>query len=218
MRLKKRPLLNSRLYLILDKYSCPKDNIAGVICQAAKTGGIDLVQLRENKACGREFLKDAQIIRRICREKGITFIVNNRVDIARITDADGLHLGQSDLPIAAARGIFGKNKIIGVSCHNLAQALKAQSDGADYISLGPIFLTRTKPDLKAIGIKLIKVFKQRISIPFFVIGGIKKSNIKKVLSCGANRFALCSGICRASDIKKAVKELRSLINEYTVNK
>ena len=154
---------------MLDKDSCRQGNVVGIFRQVGKKG-IDLVQLRENTACDRDFFEDAKIINRLCRKRGIIFLVNNRLDIAQLTNADGLHLGQSDLPLRVARRLLGKNKIIGISCHNLTQALKAEAQGADYISIGPIFLTQTKPNLKPINSRLIKTIKQKIKIPFFAIG------------------------------------------------
>ncbi len=203
-------LSSSRLYLVLDKDSCYRGNVVSVFRQVDKDA-IDLVQLRENTACDRDFLKDAGIIKRLC-QKRIIFLINNRLDIVQIINDDGLHLGQSDLPLRQARRILGENKIIGISCHNLSQALKAQDEGADYISIGPIFLTRTKPNLKPINSRLIKTINQRIRIPFFAIGGINRSNVNEVISYGAGRIALCRAICRARNIKEASLELRNPIN------
>lgn len=173
--------------------------------------GIGLVQLRENAACARDFLRDAQAVKRLCQKQKVIFVINNRLDIAQIVDADGLHLGQSDLGLKSARKIFGENKVIGISCHNLSQALKAQAQGADYISVGPIFGTQTKPNLKPINSKLIKIINQRIRIPLFAIGGINRSNIRKVISYGAERVAVCRAICSARDVKNSVVNLRNLI-------
>lgn len=202
--------MNSRLYLVLDKDTCYQGNTIDIFRQVDKSA-IDLVQLRANTASDRDLLRDARIIKRLADEQGIIFLINNRLDITQIVDADGLHLGQSDLPLKAARRVLGKNKIIGMSCHNLTQALKAQAQGADYISIGPLFRTKTKPELKPINSKLIKMINKRIKIPFFVIGGINRSNINKAISFGAGRTALCRAICCARNIKKASLELRNQI-------
>lgn len=204
-------LLKSRLYLVLDKDFCYRGNISGLFRQVNKVG-VDLVQLREHASSDRDFLKHAKIIKRICSRQTI-FIINNRLDIAQLINADGLHLGQSDLPIRQARRILGKNKIIGISCHNLIQALKAQVEGADYISIGPVFRTQVKPDLKSINLKLIKMIKKRIKLPLFAIGGINHSNINRVFSSGIQGIALCRAICCAKDVKQATLELRNLIND-----
>jgi len=195
---KERLLLNSRLYLVLDKDSCPRGNVAFVIRKLGK-GIIDLVQLRETRAHDRGFLKDAEIVRNLCHKKGIIFLVNNRLDIAKLVNADGLHLGQSDLPLKIAIKFLGKDKIIGISCHNLNQALRAQEEGANYISIGPIFSTKTKPELKPIGIKILNILKRKIKIPFFLIGGINQVNIKRVISFGAERVCVCRAICSAEE-------------------
>ena len=182
--------------------------------QVGRTG-IDLVQLRAKAALDRDLLKDAKIIHQLCQERGIIFIINNRLDIAQVVDADGLHLGQADLPLRAARVFLGRNKIIGISCHNLTQALKAEAEGADYISIGPAFSTLTKPSLKPINLRLIKMINRKLKIPFFAIGGISQANINKVKSYGAKRVAVCRAICRAKNIKKSVCNLRNLIYDYS---
>ena len=204
-------LLNSRLYLVLDKDICRQNNVVDTLRQVNK-GTIDLVQLREKSACDRDFFRDAELIKQLCQRQGIIFLINDRLDIARVCDADGLHLGQSDLPLKQARRILGKGKIIGISCHSLTQAQKAQAQGADYISIGPIFSTLIKPDLKPINLKLIKIIDQKIKIPLFVIGGINSHNVNKVISYGAKRIALCRAICCAQNIRKAAQELRDIID------
>jgi thiamine-phosphate pyrophosphorylase len=162
-------------------------------------------------------MRDAKVIKQLANQRGIVFIVNNRLDIAQLVGADGLHLGQSDLPLKPARRILGKDKLIGISCHNLSQALNAQSQGADYISIGPLFCTKTKPGLKPINPKLIKMISQRVRIPYFVIGGLNYSNINKAISYGARRIALCRAICRAGNIKKTSLNLRRRINTNLTN-
>jgi thiamine-phosphate pyrophosphorylase len=213
---KKGLLSNSRLYLILDKDSCYQGNPVAVFRKVAKDS-IDLVQLRENTANTRDFLRDAGIIKRLSKRR-IIFLINNRLDIALLSGADGLHLGQSDLPLASARRALGRDKIIGISCRNLAQALRAQEQGADYVSIGPIFPTPLKPDLNPLGLGLIRKIKANIKIPFFVIGGINRSNINKVVSSGAGRVAVCRAICQARNIKRAGRDIRGIIDSLTLNK
>lgn len=208
---KKKLLVNCRLYLILDKRSSPQNNAAGLFRRLNKTG-IDMVQLREKAVCDSDFLKDAEVIKRLCQNRGIIFLINNRLDIAQIINADGLHLGQSDLPLTSARKILGKNKIIGVSCRNLTHALKAQDQGANYISVGPIFATPLKPGLTPVSSKVIKSINKQIKIPVFAVGGINRSNIKKIVSFNMDRIALCRAICRAGNIKKTIRELKNLID------
>ncbi|MFC1658328.1 thiamine phosphate synthase [Candidatus Omnitrophota bacterium] len=207
MKSKKRQLLNSRLYLVLDKGVCPDGKSIKVFSGLGK-GAVDLVQLRANTTCDKELLEEARVLKQMSRSMGVLFIINNRPDIARMAEADGLHLGQSDIPLVEARRIFKGNKIIGISCHNLSQALSAQSRGADYISIGPLFRTKTKPGLVPVDPGLITMVSQKISIPFFVIGGINRSNIGRAISYGARRVALCRAICAARNIKKASLELK----------
>ncbi len=140
------------------------------------------------------------------------FIVNDYLDIAVLSKADGLHLGQADLPLRQARSILGKDKIIGISCHNLRQALKAQKEGADYIGIGPVYATVTKPEYSPIGINILKQLKGKIKIPYFAIGNINKSNIRKIVSAGARRVAVCRAILGSKNIGGAAKELLVELN------
>lgn len=212
MSWKKGLLLDSLLYLVLDKDICPKGKIDNVLSQAGKSG-INLLQLRENNADDEEFLKDAASVSKACKKQGLVFLVNNRLDIALVVDADGVHLGQSDLPVTEARKILGKNKIIGLTCRNLIQAQKAEAQGADYISIGPIFSTPIKPDLKPIKKELIGVINRKLSIPVFGIGGINATNIKQAFFYGVKRFAVSRAICQSKCVKQAVCNLRCEISK-----
>jgi thiamine-phosphate pyrophosphorylase len=131
--------------------------------------------------------------------------VNDYPDLAVFSGADGAHLGQEDMPLKKARSILGKDKIIGVSCHNLAQALKAQKQGADYIGIGPIYASATKPEYRPIGLKVLKQLKGKIKIPYFAIGNINKNNIAKIVSSGCRRVALSRAL---GDAKELLKELQ----------
>lgn len=210
MKPKKKLLSGSRLYLLLDKNSCKKRDAVNTLIQAG-FAGIDIIQLRQEDGPDREFLADARKIKNLCRKKKIIFLVNNRLDIAQISGADGLHLGQSDLPLAEARKILGKSKIIGISCRSLKQAKEAESQGADYIAIGPVFPSLTKPGRTQIKPGLIKSIITRVKIPLFVIGGINYSNINKLISYGAKRFAVCRAVCRGKNIQKSARALRGVI-------
>ncbi|MFC1592925.1 thiamine phosphate synthase [Candidatus Omnitrophota bacterium] len=211
MKSKKQLLLNSRIYLLLDKQSCKGGDVVNTFVKAEKAG-VDIVQLRQGCTDDREFLNDAKKLKKICSKKNKLFFINNRLDIALLVNADGLHLGQADLPLTDARKILGKNKIIGISCSTLRQAKIAELQGADYIGLGPLFPTLTKPGRKPINPLLIKNVVRNIQIPFFAIGGINPENMKKVLSYDAKSVAICRAVCRARNIPKAVSDLRKLIN------
>ena len=210
MNWKKKLLKKSRLYVIIDK-GCLNNKSLAQIASLAQDAGAGIIQLRD-KISGKDVvLETALATRKIISHKRTVFIANDCLDIAKISDADGIHLGQDDIPVAIARKIMGKNKIIGVSCHSLAQALKAKNSGADYISLGPIFPTSTKPEYKAVGLNLIKKIARKINIPIFAIGGITESNIRQVLSCKVKRAAVCSAICKTKDINKTIKSFIKMI-------
>lgn len=198
MESRKKLLKRSRLYLILDKKTIGRKSPAAVAGKIKDTG-INIIQLRDKSGDKAAILKEALLLQRVLLKTPILFIVNDYLDIAKIADSDGVHLGQCDSSIEIARRILGKDKIIGISCHNLKQALNAQKRGADYIGIGPIFKTPTKPQYKATGLKLIKKVKNKIKIPFFAIGDISKYNLSKVLSSGAKRVAICRAILKAKN-------------------
>ena len=164
-----------------------------------------MLQLRDKISTKPDILKSAlKFAGRLARSNTL-FILNDHPDLALLSGADGVHLGQEDMPLEKARLILGKDKIIGVSCHNLRQALKAQKQGADYIGIGPIYASATKPDYKPIGLKVLKQLKGKIKIPYFAIGSINKSNIGKIVSSGARRVAVCRA---AAEAKELLKELQ----------
>ena len=194
MKSKKQFIKSSYLYLILDKDSYQEKYLIPVLKSLDNTL-IDLVQFRAPLISDNQFYNIAKRIRSFCKGKGIGFIINNRCDIAIALGADGVHLGENDLPIDSARKILGKNKIIGITCRSLDNALKAQIDGADYIGIGPVFKSPLKPKLKTINHTIIKQVKKRISIPFFAIGGITTKNICQLVNSGIERIAVCSALC-----------------------
>lgn len=210
MKSKKRLLRKSRLYTIIDKEISKSRTIftAGKI----KGLGIDVIQLRDKISKKETILRDAQILHKILVNTKTVFIINDYIDIAKIVDSDGVHLGQNDLPLEIARKLLGEDKIIGISCHNLGQAIEAQNKGADYISIGPIFPTSTKPNYKVIGLDLIKKIRKMIHIPFFAIGGINDKNINNVLSSGVKRVAICSAISEAKNIPFMVNRIYKILH------
>jgi thiamine-phosphate pyrophosphorylase len=177
---------------------------------------VDVIQLRSKKLSDRPLYELGREIKELAEKHKKLFIVDDRVDLAKAVDADGVHLGQEDLPIREARKIWGKSgKIIGYSTHSLEQALRAEREGADYIGVGPIFSTPTKPDYPAVGLKLIQKVKRRISIPFVAIGGIDESNVREVLAQGATRVACVRAIFGYDNTYSAAKRLKNLIeNEH----
>lgn len=177
-------------------------------------GGVCVIQLREKNLSSREFLLRATELRKIIPSH-ITFIINDRIDIALACSADGVHLGQDDIPLSFAREIMGEEKIIGISTHNLEEAKKAESGGADYIGVGPIFPTSGKPDAgMPKGVKIITDIKKQVKIPVVAIGGISCENIQEVLRAGADGVAVISAIFSQKDVLKATKALREKITKF----
>lgn len=193
MRLKKKPLEESYLYVIVDKKIGRNQPLSSIV-KRIKYCGADIVQYRDKESKKEDILKNAFLLQKSLLNTECTFIINDYLDVAKIVNSDGIHLGQDDTPIEIARKVLGRNKIIGISCHNLKQALAAQKRGADYIAVGPVFATSTKPEYKPIGLSLIKELRTKINIPFFAVGGIELSNINKVIFSGAERVAICRAI------------------------
>jgi thiamine-phosphate pyrophosphorylase len=206
---KKKLLKKSRLYLILDKRICGHKSMIAIAQEAARAGA-DIVQLRDKESSRASILAEALRIRKILLNTKTLFIVNDHLDIAKIADSDGVHLGQEDHSASIARKILGKDKIIGVSCANLTQARIALKQGADYIGVGPIFTTLTKPKAPPRGLKIIKRMRA-CPIPFFVLGGITERNLSAVLSAGAKRIAVGEAICKVKDSAASVRRLRRLL-------
>ncbi|MGL1894242.1 MAG: thiamine phosphate synthase [Spirochaetaceae bacterium] len=178
--------------------------------------GIKLIQYREKKLSFLVKYKECLEIRQMTRKAGVCFIVNDHIDIAKLVDADGVHLGQDDLPINVVRNLIGINKIIGLSTHSQEQAIKAVKDGVDYIGVGPIFSTQTKENVcDPVGYSYLEWVEKNIDIPYVVIGGIKESNIKEILNRGAKSIALVSEITGNKNIPNKVQKLNNILKEYT---
>lgn len=203
------PSLPSRLYAILDPEPARGRPLLAVL-QDLLNGGARLIQLRVKKADPREFYRRAEEVRRLTRARGCLFVVNDRVDIALAADADGVHLGQDDLPLAAARRLMGE-KIIGVSTHDAEQALEAERGGADYIGFGPIFGTSTKDTGYAPrGLEMLKTIRRTVRIPVVAIGGISEANVASVWEAGADAAAMIGDLMGVEDVAGKVKRILSL--------
>ena len=208
-RSKKRLLAACRLYLILDTQVCDYARLWEILKVAVRSG-VNIVQLRDKIGKSRETLYFARKVQQYLAER-IPFIVNDRVDIARLAGASGVHVGQDDIPVAEARRILGVRKIVGLSARTLAHVQGAVKDRADYIGFGAVYETRTKPESSPVELGLLKQavrMAQVARIPLFAIGGIERSNLPFVLSCGVKRIAVCRGILSAGDIRTSVDELR----------
>ncbi len=186
------------------------------IADLALQGRADVIQLRIKEGCTRTILAAAKEIALLCRKANVPFILNDRCDIALEVDADGVHLGQTDLPIAAARRLLGPHKIIGGSSSNLEQALAVEKAGADYVALGHVFPTTSKQkDYPPIGIEILVEAKQILQIPLIAIGGISEKNVHQICADG---IAVISAISKAADPKTATKRLKDLCCKSTSGK
>jgi thiamine-phosphate pyrophosphorylase len=189
-----------------------KDRDSVELVSAQIRGGADVIQLREKEMSKRDRLDFGLKLRELTRQEGVLFIVNDDVDLALILDADGVHLGQDDIPIRFARPLM-KDKIIGVSTHSLNQAEEAVASGADYIGIGPVFDTATKEDREdLVGLNLLPKIKDICPIPYVAIGGIGKDNIASLAKAGCHRAAVISDIMLAPDIEQRCRMIKKLLS------
>ena len=193
-----------KLYLVTDSDIFKGRDFYKVIEDSMKAG-VTMVQLREKDADGKEFLEKAMNLRELTRKYGVKFIINDRIDIAMLVDADGVHIGQSDIDAVSARKLLGDNKIIGVSARNLQEAKIAKENGADYLGIGAMFSTSTKSDAKLVSFNTLEEIIKEVNLPFVLIGGINLDNVCQLKQFNPDGYALVSGILGAQDIKSRVK-------------
>jgi len=194
-------------YFITDSKLSRAGNERDVL--SADSCGVKIVQYRNKTAETRQIYEEAVRLREICQNS--LFLINDRVDIALAVEADGVHLGQSDMPCLAARKLLGHDKIIGVTVHNLAEALLAESIGADYLGVSPIFQTATKPDAgKPSGIRLIEEIRAEVRIPLIAIGGINHSNASEVVRAGADGLCAISCVVAKENVKDEIKKFQEI--------
>lgn len=194
----------NKLYVITESTISKGRSDEFVVKEAIK-GGAKIIQLREKQWDKNKIREEAIKLLKICRKNNVIFIVNDYVDVALEIGADGVHLGQSDMPISEARKICGNKLIIGLSTHSIEQAIKADKEDVDYITIGPIYKTRAKD--YTIGIAIIKDILKKIKKPLIAIGGINKNNIDEVLEQGVKSVAVISAVVSAENIKEAAKIL-----------
>jgi len=197
----------SPLYLITDhllsKGSARQSLFEGV--ETALEEGVRLIQYREKNGARRQMFETAKKLREITTRHDAALIVNDEIDLALAVKADGVHLGQDDLPVWVARKVLGKEAVIGISTHHWSEAIQAESDGADYVGIGPIFQTQTKrASISPLGITMITEVRKRVRLPIFAIGGIRLSRISEIMAAGADGVAVVSAI--AGDIRANVKQ------------
>jgi thiamine-phosphate pyrophosphorylase len=195
-----------------ERLSAGRSNLE--VLKAVIRGGAGIIQLREKEYSDKDLYHLALNFRKITREAGILLLIDDRLDLAMAVEADGVHLGQEDLPVAAARRL-APELLIGVSTHSTEEAVQAESDGADYVNIGPIFPTETKGGTQRfLGPDEIRAISEHIHIPYTVMGGISETNIDQVLAAGARRVAMVTAITQASDIAQRVRSLRERIGSY----
>ena len=199
--------IDLRLCVITDAGMIGSRSMAEVIVSAVD-GGATLIQYRDKSSSTREMYDAASALRGVVNEKRVPFIVNDHVDLALALGADGVHLGQDDLPARAARRILAEDAVIGVSVGSVAEALEAESDGADYVSIGPLYPTDTKPDAGAVaGREVVREIVQTVKVPVVAIGGINRSNVAEVMRLGVSGIAVVSAVMTAEDPVRATREL-----------
>jgi thiamine-phosphate pyrophosphorylase len=202
--------IDYRLYLVTDRSFLGSKSLKQAVEEAIE-GGTTFVQIREKNICTREFYKVALEVKEVTDYYKVPLVINDRIDIAQALDADGVHLGQSDMPLNIARRILGSDKLIGISVGNIHDALEAEKNGADYIGIGTVFYTGTKKDINIpIGLEGLRDVCNSIKIPKVAIGGINRDNLRNVISTGVNGAAVVSAILGQSDIKGASKLLKEL--------
>jgi thiamine-phosphate pyrophosphorylase len=178
----------------------------------ALAGGVDLFQLRDKEASDDELLGAAHDARERCHAAGALFLLNDRPDLATACGADGVHVGQDDMPVARARAIVGPDAIVGLSTHSIEQAQAGSGSGADYIAVGPVHATPTKEGRPAIGVEPVRYAAAHIAVPWFAIGGIDAANVGEVVNAGAQRIVVVRAIADADDPEAAARALRAATN------
>ena len=196
-------LKDCKIYLVTDEKACNRKDLYKCIEESIK-GGVKIVQLREKNISTKDFYEKALKVKEICKNYGVLFIINDRLDIAQIVKADGVHLGQSDMPIEKAREILKDRFLIGATARNIEEAKKVELSGADYIGSGAIFGTNTKNNAKKLEMEELKKIVASVKIPVFAIGGININNVGSLKNIGLQGICAVSGILSEKDCKKAV--------------
>lgn len=209
MNCKKEDLL---LYAVTDRAWLNGETLYQQVEKAIK-GGATFIQLREKELDEENFFREAVEIQKLCREYGVPFVVNDNVDIALSMNADGVHVGQSDMEAGDVREKLGNDKIIGVSAQTVEQALLAQERGADYLGVGAVFPTGSKDDADDVSHDTLKAICDAVSIPVVAIGGISRNNVKELRGTGICGIAVISAIFAQDNIEEATRELRQLTEE-----
>lgn len=201
-----------RLYLVTDRETLKGRDLCQSI-EAAIAGGVTMVQLREKAASSLEFYEMARLVKAVTDHYQIPLIINDRLDMALAVDADGLHLGQDDLPLPIARKLFGQQRLIGVSVCTVPEAILAREQGADYLGVGAMYATPSKTDAQLVTMAALRAIKESVDIPVVAIGGIGQENVESVMAAGIDGVAVISAILRAENCKSAAAQLFKLVTK-----
>ena len=194
-------------YFITDSELSRAGNESDVL--SAVSCGVEVVQYRNKNAQTLQMYEEALVLKEICLDGDCLFLINDRLDIALAVEADGVHVGQTDMPCLQARRLLGPEKVIGVTVHNLAEAVQAECEGADYLGVSPIFQTATKPDAgKPAGIRLIEEIRDHVNIPLVAIGGINHSNASQVIGAGARALCAISSVVARENVSDEIKRFQ----------
>lgn len=200
------------VYAVTDRAWTGEKSLMEQVKEALE-GGITFLQLREKKLSKEAFLQEAKEMKQLAEKYKVPFVINDNIEIAQKSGADGVHVGQDDMPVEEVRKIFGEDKIIGVSAHNVEEALKAQKGGADYLGVGAVCQTATKSDASVVSMEEMKKICESVSIPVVAIGGIHKDNLSMLENTGVDGIAVVSAIFAAKDIKEAARELFAKVSK-----
>jgi len=203
------------IYLVTDRDLMSTETLEEAVEQAI-IGGCTLVQLREKDCSSLDFYNTAVKVKQITDKYNVPLLINDRLDIALAVDAAGVHVGQSDLPVAVVRKIIGEDKIIGISAGTLEEALKGQKDGADYLGVGAMYATGTKKDANITSMEELKKIRESVSLPIVVIGGINKERIKDFKGIGIDGLSIVSAIIAQKYIADATRELKTIFKENII--
>ena len=204
--MKKKLCKKWKLYVITDANASAERPLAEMVREAVE-GGASAVQLRDKTASDTQLVATARSLLEITRPRQVPLIINDRINVARLSGADGVHLGQEDASLEEARRLLGKKAIIGRSTHSQTQAIEAQEEGFDYIGVGPVFKTPTKPLYTPVGLDLVRFVSRHIRVPFVAIGGINEKNIALVKAAGAKTVAVVRAVMASKNPKKTVQTL-----------
>ncbi len=209
MKVDRKTLL---LYAVTDRSWLGQNSLAAQVEEAIRAG-VTIVQLREKELPTEDFLSEAMAVKKVTRRYGVPLIINDNIEVTLACDADGVHIGQKDMALPQARKLLGAQKIIGVSASTIEEALLAEEQGADYLGVGSVFSTSTKPEADKVSIDTLKEICQKVSIPVVAIGGINANNLLLLKNSGIAGVAVVSAIFAQPDIGSATRQLRQLVQE-----